>query len=210
MGRPPKFTEEEILDRAMAVLWRAGLGDVSIRDLERALEMRAPSIYRRFGSKQRLEAAVVDHYVDRVVAPRVARHLDGAGDPLDNVARFLESAVTETGHGDGRLIGCLVTTAGIGGATGSDELRRALDRGRRTIEAGVAAEIRRADARDQLAAGVTADDAVAALSLAMPGLMALARAGSPSRELRRRARAAVTVVARSGNLSPEGTSRPPR
>ena len=78
MVRPPKFDDDEILDRAMtASVWQGGWSQTSIRDLEEALDLKAPSIYRRFGSKEGLGAAVVDHYVERVVRRRVAKHLAG-------------------------------------------------------------------------------------------------------------------------------------
>ena len=75
MARPPKFDDDEILDRAMATFWQQGWSQTSIRDLERTLDLKAPSIYRRFGTKEGLGAAVVDHYVDRVVRRRVDRYL---------------------------------------------------------------------------------------------------------------------------------------
>ena len=58
MGRRPKFTDDEVLDRAMTLLWSRGPAQVSVRDLEDALEMKAPSIYHRFGSMDGVRVAV--------------------------------------------------------------------------------------------------------------------------------------------------------
>ena len=69
MARSPKFDDDEILDRAMSVLWHRGWARTSIRDLEEALEIKAPSIYRRFGSKEGLAAVL------------------GAGDALSGIDR---------------------------------------------------------------------------------------------------------------------------
>ena len=197
MGRNPKLTDHEILDRAMATMWRHGPSEVSIRDLEAELGMRAPSIYRRFGSKERLQVAVVDHYADRVITRRLARHLDRSDDPLADVARFLERSVTEAEDGAG-LIGCLVTTAGIEGRSHSPDLRRALERGRRRIEEGFTDAIQRASDVGLLAPHATVEGAVAVLTLAMQGLMAMARAGAPAAELRACARAAVSTLRAPG------------
>ena len=87
MARTPKFDDTEILDRAMSLLWSQGLAHTSIRDLEAALDLKAPSIYRRFGSKEGLAVAAVDHYVERVVRRRVDKHLCGDGDPIANGVR---------------------------------------------------------------------------------------------------------------------------
>ncbi len=194
MARPPKFDDDEILDRAMTVFWRDGWSQTSIRDLEAELEMKAPSIYRRFGSKDGLGAAVVDHYVDRVVQRRVGRYLDGDGDPIDNVRTFLERSVRRSGD-DGRLWGCLVTTSVLDAGQGDAAIVEARRRGFDTIEEGLRRELHRAADEGRLAAGVDAEDATAALALAMQGLMTLSRSGASSAELRRRARAAVSTIA---------------
>ena len=193
MARPPKYDDGEILDRAMHAFWRRGWGATSIRDLEAALELKAPSIYRRFGSRDGLGAAVVDHYVDRVVDGRVRRHLSGEGDPIDNIESFLVSAVTS--GADGELWGCLVTTTSLEAEMPGPDLAEALARGRSTIEDGMRREVARASATGRLAHGLDPDDATAMLVLAMQGLMALARSGVSSDELRRRARSTVAVLA---------------
>ncbi len=195
MGRSPKFDDDEILDRAMSTFWRRGWSQTSIRDLERTLELKAPSIYRRFDSKDGLGVAVVEHYVDRVVRRRVDKYLGGDGDPVDAVRAFLERSVTQAGDG-GRLWGCLLTTTSLEADTCDPALVGALDRGFGVIEAGLRGEVHRAAELGRLAPDVDPDDVVATLTLAMQGLMALARAGSAPEDLRRRARAAVSVTLR--------------
>ncbi|MEO1064700.1 MAG: TetR/AcrR family transcriptional regulator [Actinomycetota bacterium] len=190
MARPPKFDDEVLLDRAMRSFWRAGWAGTSIRDLERELELKAPSIYRRFGSRDGLGVAVIDHYVDRVIRGRVARHLSGEGDALANIEDFLVSSVTP--GEDGRLVGCLVTTVGLEGAALHPGVRRSLAAGRAEIEQGLRREVRRAVEARQVDADE--DAAVAMLVLVMQGLMALARSGAPADELVDRVRAAVSLL----------------
>jgi TetR/AcrR family transcriptional repressor of nem operon len=193
MGRAPKFGDDEILDRAMAAFWQGGWSQTSIRDLERELDLRAPSIYRRFGTKEGLGAAVVEHYVDRVVHRRVDKYLSGDGDPIDNITMFLERSLTQSGDGV-RLRGCLLTTISLEAGHPDAPLADALARGHAVIESGFRREVRRAVELDRLAAGVDPDAAAAMLTLVMQGLMALARGGSPPADLRRRARAAISTI----------------
>ncbi|MEM8619833.1 MAG: TetR/AcrR family transcriptional regulator [Actinomycetota bacterium] len=194
MARPPKFGDDEILDRAMTILWERGWTQTSIRDLEQALEIKAPSIYRRFGSKEGLGTAVIDHYVEHVVQGRVDRYLSGEGDPIDNLTRFLDSSVRSSGD-NGRLWGCLLTTTAVDLGGEDSALFEARQRGYAVIEEGLRGEVWRAAELGQIAPGVMPGDATATLALAMQGLMALARGGAPSTELRRRARAAVSTIA---------------
>ncbi len=193
MGRPAKYDDDELLDRAMTLFWERGWVETSIRDLEVALDLKAPSIYRRFGSKDGLGVAVVEHYVDRVVARRVAKHLSGEGDPLDNLARFLRLSVTQSGSEE-RLRGCLLTTTSLEVTEADAALGAALDQGFGVIEEGLRREAQRADVLGLLAPGVEVRAATSVLVFVMQGLMASARAGAPAATLQRRAVDAVSVL----------------
>ena len=194
MARSPKYDDTDLLDRAVDVVWRRGWSATSIRDFEQALDMKAPSIYRRFGSRDGVGVAVIDHYVDRVVRRRVAKYLTGADDPVANIRRFFERSVAQPNSTEA-LRGCLLTT------TSADDLdeamRHALLAGIAVIEAGLRHEVERADALGLLRPGVDAESATSTLAVAMQGIMALARAGMPSSELRRRAHAVVSSVTTS-------------
>ena len=196
MGRAPKFDDGEILDRAMEVFWRRGWSHTSIRNLEHALEMKAPSIYRRFGTKDGLGVAVTDHYVEHVVRRRVQRHLSGTGDPLTNISNFLERSVSQPDEGQ-RLWGCLLTTIALEAEHLDGDLAQAVERGLAEIQRGLHREVMRAAGLGRLASGVAPESAVAMLILATQGLMVLARSGSPAAMLQQRARAAVAVIAAS-------------
>ena len=52
-------------------------------------DVKAPAIYRRFGSKDGLSEAVLQHYVDRVVRRRIEKYLPDDGDPMANIREFL-------------------------------------------------------------------------------------------------------------------------
>lgn len=195
MARPAKFERDVILDRAMRTFWVRGWSSTSIRDLEGAIGVKAPALYRRFGSKDGLTLAVVDHYVDRVVGRRIARHLTGTGDPISNLGAFFESAVTPPDSG-APLVGCLLTTLSTEHAHVDPAVQHAVDRGVDEIDRAVRSELRRAEATGRLAPGLAVDDAAATLALAWHGLMVLARGGTPPAELQARAAAAITSIAR--------------
>ena len=93
MGRPAKTTDSDVLDITYALAWQRGCDDITIRDLEVALDIRAPSIYRRFHSRDELLAAAVDRYSDRVVGGRVRRYLENDSNPLEGIRGFFLSAV---------------------------------------------------------------------------------------------------------------------
>lgn len=193
MPRPPKYDDDEILERAMHVFWRRGLSGASIRDLESELDLRAPSIYRRFGSKEGLAAAVVQRYVLEVIDRRIEKHLSGHGDPVSNVMGFLVSAVTP-GPEEELLLGCLLTTIAMETDALPKPLAGDVRFGLRRIDDAIRSEVLRVAEEGRLADGVDAEDAASTLSLVMQGLMASARAGVEASELQRRASAAMETM----------------
>ncbi|MEM7731014.1 MAG: helix-turn-helix domain-containing protein, partial [Pseudomonadota bacterium] len=67
-GRPRQFDEDDVLDRAVDLLWRAGPTAVSLNELAAELGLAKPALARTFGSKDDLLAAVLCRYRDRVEA----------------------------------------------------------------------------------------------------------------------------------------------
>ncbi len=175
MARPPKFDDTEVLDRAVDLFWRRGVDNVSIRDLETALDLRAPSIYRRFENKENLVALCVDRYVESEVNRRI-EHFLTEGDPLAGLRRFFASALRAHPN-EAHSRGCLLTaTAGQGDGT-SDAIQSAVVRGLATIEEAFRVQIGRAVDRSQLTTS-DIEGTAKALLLSFQGLLVLARAGN--------------------------------
>ncbi len=193
MARPTKIDDDQVLDRAMAVFWRQGWSATSIRHLEDELDLKAPSIYRRFGSKEGLARAVLERYLDQVIDRRIDRYLTGEGDPIANLDAFVTSAFTAPN--DEPLLGCLVTVTALEHPAATTGLGDLLARGLHTIETAVIAETTRAEADGRLADGLDAATAGANLAIAFQGLMVLARAGHHPDDLRARAAAALAAMA---------------
>ncbi len=193
MARPPKYDDDEILDRALRLFWTRGWSATSIRELEAELDLKAPAIYRRFGSKDGLSQAVLDHYVDRVVRRRIAKYLSAEGDPIANIREFLVSGVTLPPDG-GALIGCLLTTTALESPEVSRELAAALTAGQAVIEDALRCELERARDIGALAVGLDVDRALGVLTLAWHGLMVLARSGESAAQLMSHAHAAADAV----------------
>lgn len=178
MARPRKFADDHVvLDRAIDLYWRCGADSVSIRDLEEALELRAPSIYRRFHSKDELLVRCLDRYVDRVILGRIRHLLDDADDPLDGIREFFTSVLlTRPGERDPR--GCLVTTTAGHAEAATPEVQRALARGFAAIDTAFERQVARAVATGQLPADTDTAALASALSLVFQGLLVLVRTGT--------------------------------
>lgn len=176
MGRPAKFDDTTVLDRASDLLWRDGADAVTIRDLEIALDLKAPSIYRRFGSRDALIARSVDRYVERVVHGRIRRFLDESDDPLAGLHTFFTS-VLEPMPGESRPRGCLLTVTAGQRAYAEATIGARVDAGLEEIRAAFRRTLVRARDLGQLPADLDADATAVALLVTFEGLLVLARNG---------------------------------
>jgi AcrR family transcriptional regulator len=175
LGRPAKTTDSDVLDITYALAWERGCDDVTIRDLEIALDLRAPSIYRRFHSRDELLAAAIDRYVDRVVGGRVRRYLEGTDVPLEGIREFFLSSVDSTAQ-PRRPRGCLVATTSQQSSYAVPAIRDAVDRGVAKVEDALRAALERATARGHEFTSPPHDLAQALLQSFL-GVLMLARCG---------------------------------
>jgi len=143
MGRPAKTTDSDVLDITYALAWQRGCDDVTIRDLEIALDLRAPSIYRRFHSRDELLAAAIDRYVECVVDVRVHRYLENTRDPLRGIRRFFLSVADTRANLDVPR-GCLLATTSQQSSYAIPAIRDAVDRGVAKVEEALRAALDRA------------------------------------------------------------------
>lgn len=177
MVRPRKFDDAEVLDRATDLFWKHGSDAVSIRDLETALELKAPSIYRRFRSKDQLLVSCIDRYVEQQVGGRVRHFLRDTDNPLDGLRAFF-SSVLQPHRGEHGLRGCLLTTTSAHADAATPDIRSALSRGFGTIEAAFAHQIERAVVAGQLDPDTDVTAVATSLSMSFQGLLVLARCGA--------------------------------
>ncbi|MCH9670562.1 MAG: TetR/AcrR family transcriptional regulator [Gammaproteobacteria bacterium] len=194
MARPAKFNDAEVLARATDLFWKRGSDAVSMRDLELALELRAPSIYRRFHSKDALLKRCIERYVDEEVGNRIRFFLDDAEDPLLGIQRFFTSALQHH-RGEPRRRGCLLTSTAGSAAGSTPEIRRAINRGFATIETAFREQLQRAITAGQI--DIDPQAGAKALQLSFQGLLVLARSGT--RDLQANIDATFESLAASGS-----------
>src|ERR1700749_2371491 len=78
IGRPREFDRETALQAAMLVFWRKGFAATSMNDLCDAMDVRSPSLYAAFGSKEALYREALERYVETVGPPVWGKLAEGA------------------------------------------------------------------------------------------------------------------------------------
>lgn len=68
-GRPRKFDENEVLDKAVAVFWRKGFDATSVDDLAEAMGIGRPSMYGAFGDKEAIFMRCLERYSGTICYP---------------------------------------------------------------------------------------------------------------------------------------------
>ena len=77
MARPAIHDRDEALARALRLFWAQGFHATSLKDIEKALDMRPGSIYAAFGSKEGLYRAALARYAaDARATGRVFKALE--------------------------------------------------------------------------------------------------------------------------------------
>lgn len=182
MGRPTKLQLDEVLTRATDLFWKNGSEAVSTRDLEAALGLRAPAIYRRFRSKDELLARCLDHYVHTIILGRIRRKLDDDPDPLRGLHRFFTSTLEPHGR-EPRLRGCLLASTATNADGQIPEVHAAIQRGWEVTHSAFRRQLVRAQRLGQLDKHLDPDAVSQALLLSLQGLLTLARAGATDLQL---------------------------
>jgi AcrR family transcriptional regulator len=88
MPRATLHNRQDSLERALQLFWHKGFHATSLKDLERALDMRPGSIYATFGSKDGLFQESLERYA-RLGLAELERILYAHDSPLAGLAAYL-------------------------------------------------------------------------------------------------------------------------
>jgi AcrR family transcriptional regulator len=190
-GRPRKFDETEVVERARDVFWNYGYAATSLDDLAAATGLNRPSLYAAFGDKHALYLRALQE--NRMWSVEGVRQRMADSKPLREVLRsFLIDAVESTLSGSMGARGCFIICTAI-----TESLR---DPETRAVAAGYVADVDRAfrerfeQSKDELNVGVDPASAAAVASAMLQTLAVRARTGSGREELAGVADAAVTAI----------------
>src|SRR6201987_1406862 len=100
MGRPKKFSREEVLEKAMPIFWKRGFADTSLQDLERATGVNKSGLYTEFRDKEDLFVACLRRYLESQEKRGLL-----TSEPLGwkNVETFLKNGPLNKGERQGGL-----------------------------------------------------------------------------------------------------------
>lgn len=90
MARVSIHNRQDSLERALHLFWQKGFHATSLKDLEKALDMRPGSIYATFGSKDGLFQEALERYA-RLGLAELDRTFQAYESPLAGLAAYLRA-----------------------------------------------------------------------------------------------------------------------
>jgi AcrR family transcriptional regulator len=113
IGRPREFDRDAALEAAMLLFWRKGFAATSINDLCDAMDVRSPSLYAAFGSKEALYLEAIEHYV-QTIGPSVWNKLAEGATARAGVERLLLAGSETLPKSRATPAGCMAMLSAIG------------------------------------------------------------------------------------------------
>jgi AcrR family transcriptional regulator len=112
IGRPREFDRGAALKAAMVLFWRKGFAATSMNDLCDAMDVRSPSLYAAFGSKEALYLEAIQHYV-RTFGPPVWDGLAEGATARAGVQNLLLAATESLPASHVTPAGCMAALAAV-------------------------------------------------------------------------------------------------
>jgi AcrR family transcriptional regulator len=112
IGRPREFDRGAALEAAMVLFWRKGFAATSMNDLCDSMDVRSPSLYAAFGSKEALYLEAIQHYVE-VFGPPVWDGLAEGATARAGVENLLLAATESLPESHVTPGGCMAALAAV-------------------------------------------------------------------------------------------------
>jgi AcrR family transcriptional regulator len=189
IGRPREFDRDAALQAAMLLFWRKGFAATSMNDLCDAMDVRSPSLYAAFGSKEALYLETVEHYV-QTIGPSVWDTLAEGATARAGVERLLLAGSETLPKSRTKPAGCMAMLSAIGDewpAMITDVVRKV----RLEVLNQLRARLKAAMAEGELAAATDIDGLSRFYLSVFQGMAIQARDGATRAELRAVAAAAM-------------------
>jgi AcrR family transcriptional regulator len=191
IGRPREFDREAALEAAMFLFWRKGFAATSMNDLCDAMDVRSPSLYAAFGSKEALYLEAVEHYV-QTIGPSIWDTLAEGATARAGVERLLLVGSETLPKSRTKPAGCMAMLSAVGDewpAVITDAVRKV----RLEVLNQLRARLKAAVAEGELAAAIDIDGLSRFYLGVFQGMAIQARDGASRAELRAVAAAAMVA-----------------
>jgi TetR/AcrR family transcriptional regulator, transcriptional repressor for nem operon len=177
MGRPRKFTQEQVVRDAMGVFWDRGFRGASVSRLVEATGVQPGSLYGAFGDKQGLFEACLASYMEDCNG-RVAATFQHTSSPLEGIRSYMERQIG-LACGLEAHQGCLMARTTLEMPAEASPVTEAIQRNFAGLAALLTEAVRAAQADGELSRRWPSEKVASALLALVEGFQVLGRTVSP-------------------------------
>jgi len=183
MSRTACFDRQVALNSAVALFWSRGYYASSMKDIEKALDMRPGSLYATFGSKSGLFAEALEAYAART-GDDFDQIVEGSPSVIDGLKRYLRSfAQPCSSEAQAPAQACMLIKTLLEVNAEDVALRSQVDAMLATIEQRLCEALKQAQAKGELRADVECPRLARLLQTQIIGLRAFAERNVPSDQI---------------------------
>ena len=191
IGRPREFDRGAALKAAMVLFWRKGFAATSMNDLCDAMNVRSPSLYAAFGSKEALYLEAVDYYA-RTIGPPVWDKLAEGATARAGIENLLIAWTESLPKSRATPAGCMALLAAVGDEWPAT-IVRVVKKVRLEMLGTLRSRLETAVAKGELPASTDIDGLSRFYLSVFQGMAVQAKDGATSAELRAVAAAAIAA-----------------
>lgn len=178
-GRPKSYNPHQIMHQAMQVFWRKGYVETSIRDLSEATGLTTGSLYHEFEGKEGCFVAVLRHYIETIVRPRVESILFKAAcqptpDPFNAIQHFIVSSFYPVPEPFARQA-CLLLNTTLDARLDTDAIQVAVNEGVNLLKEGYRHVLYRAQSQGAIPQGADLDTLIQQIFVFHVGVLSLSK-----------------------------------
>ena len=183
MSRTPSFDRQVALDRAVELFWSRGYFASSMKDIEKAVDMRPGSLYATFGSKSGLFAEALQAYASRG-GDAFRQMVEASPDVLDGLQRYLRSFAQPCNNGTpAPAKACMLVKTLLEVNAEDAALKAQVEAMLASIEAGICSTLERAKQAGELRADVDCQRLARLLQAQIIGLRTFAERQVPQSQI---------------------------
>jgi AcrR family transcriptional regulator len=164
----------------MRAFRREGYAGISIPRLEAATGLSSGSIYNSFGDKRGIFLAAFAHYLQAVLAQRIAQFAP----PEDGLSGLRQLFLTLLREPDGGTFGCLITNSAVEFSADREVMESTVFQGFKILERLFADRLTAAKSAGALSATVEPKAGAVKLLALYQGVLVLVRAGYDFKRIR--------------------------
>lgn len=192
MARPLEFSPDEVVDQAMNIFWQKGYDATSLSDLLAAMNLSKSSFYQSFGSKHRLYEQCLLHY-RHSISRKLLKELEAASSGMAFIEQLFNSIAEEVSLQRGRW-GCMIMNSASAKAPFDESVGKIVNDGAKQFEKIFYKAVQRAQDEEDISSDKNAKSLAAYLVSSRSGLLAMAKAGATTAELKKIAEMTLTVL----------------